>query len=101
MQLIAIANQRGGFLDFFRIERYKGQPLEYGDYVFNYTNKPQEIERLRFILKEIKKAYKYDMDLIAKNKRVIAYQRSRAEIIERREQEKIIRGLKNDKTIGF
>lgn len=101
MRLIAIANRRGGFLNFFQIEKYKGQPLEYGDYVFNYTNKPQEIERLESRLKEIKKAYEYDMNMIAKNRRMIAYQRSRAEIIERREQEKMIRELKNVKTIGF
>lgn len=101
MRMIAIADCRGGVLDFFKIEPYRGQDLQYGDWCFDYNGRKHELERIRIVLKEIKRTYNQEISRMLKERRQVAYESTMRQRMLYRSMQKTINDAHNDKTIGF
>ena len=101
MKMIAIADCRGGVLDFFKIEPYRGQELQYGDWCFDYNGRKHELERIRIVLKEIKRTYNKEIIRMLKERRRVAYESTMRQRMLYRSMQKTINDAHNDKTIGF
>lgn len=101
MKMIAIADCRGGVLDFFKIERFTGQELQYGDWCFDYNGKKHELERIRIVLKEIKKAYNQEISRMLRERQRAVVRVPYSEKVLWGSAEKKIKELRNDKCYGF
>lgn len=101
MRMIAIANCRGGVLDFFKIEPYRGQDLEYGDWCFDYNGRKHELERIRIVLKEIKKAYNQEIGRMLKERQHVAYESTMRQRMLYASMQKTIKDAHNSRTMGF
>lgn len=101
MKMIAIANHKGGVYDFFRIERFNGQERGNYDYVFDWHKKKCELERIKMILKETKKAYFQDMEMLRKSRIRVAYESTMRQRMLYRSMQKTINDAHNNRTVGF
>ena len=101
MRMIAIADCRGGVLDFFRIERFTGQELQYGDWCFDYNGKKHELERIRTALKEIKRTYNQEINRMLRERQRAVMRIPYSERVLWCDAEKKIKELRDAKCRGF
>ena len=101
MKMIAIAGCRGGVLDFFKIEQYRGQDLQYGDWCFDYNGRKHELERIRIVLKEIKRMYNQEISRMLRERQRAVMRVPYSEKMLWVDAEKKIKELRNDKCYGF
>lgn len=101
MRMIAIADCRGGVLDFFKIEQYRGQDLQYGDWCFDYNGRQHELERIRIVLKEIKRMYNQEISRMLRDRQRAVMRVPYSERVLWVDAEKKIKELRNDKCYGF
>lgn len=101
MRMVAIAGCRGGVLDFFKIEQYRGQDLQYGDWCFDYNGRKHELERIRIVLKEIKKAYNQEISRMLRDRQRAVMRVPYSEKLLWVDAEKKLKELRNDKCYGF
>lgn len=101
MRMIAIAGCRGGVLDFFKIEPYRGQDLQYGDWCFDYNGRKHELERIRIVLKDIKRMYNQEINRMLRDRQRAVMRVPYSEKMLWVDAEKKIKELRNDKCYGF
>lgn len=101
MKMIAIADCRGGVLDFFKIEPYRGQEIQYGDWCFDYNGRKHELERIRIVLKEIKRTYNQEISRLLKERQYVAYESTMRQRMLYRSMQKTIKDAHNTRTVGF